>query len=207
MSSKYESQILQVLRAAGRPLTTQEVAQALRTHLSTVRDRLADLGRTREVHRGGKRGTAFLWVLGPPPAEVSAKSTPSMDQVLVVLQQARRALTKREVATASGLHIVTATRAMNLLRDHNVIHLSGWRYGLSPTALYSFGPGKTAKRVPADRRAPVPRITAVRPPVVRTPVVRVEKPQHPLIDLQGAAFRTVLAPGAPWPYLAQTQSR
>lgn len=207
MSSKYESQILQVLRAAGRPLTTQEVAHALRAHRSTTRDCLADLGRARQVHRGGKQGVAFLWTLGPPPAGVSARPTPSMDQVLDVLREARRPLSKREVATLAGLHIVTATRAMNLLRDHNVIHLSGWRYGLSPTALYSFGPGKTAKRVSADRRAPVPRITAVRPPVVRAPIVQVEKPQRPLIDLQGAAFRTVLAPGAPWPYMAQTQSR
>ncbi len=57
--------------------------------------------------------------------------------------------TAHDIVEATGVHIVTAQNLMRTFLRHKIVHVSAWdpdSRGRDMTPVYSFGPGRNAKR-------------------------------------------------------------
>jgi hypothetical protein len=110
-SEKYAG-IIEVLAAAGRPLTTQEVFLARPDHLgykntSGIRPALEALSYQGRVRACGKRGSQNLWASATevPPATSPRRNGAGRDAIREVLAGAPRELTAREIFDSRPDHL------------------------------------------------------------------------------------------------------
>lgn len=193
MKSRYKPQLLAVLARTSHPLSVEQMQAAMPCSPSALYHLLHGMALTGEAHRAAKDGGQFLWKAGPGDGVVVKKQqmrrTSTYSRVKSAVES-HPGFTTAELAALLRIGDTTATQHLRTMRLEKVVYISGWQgHGQQAAARFTVGNLPDALR---------PAALKVVKRVVEGP--KVVLPEVAKVDLSGMRFRSVIVPGAPWPY-------